>query len=144
MILTIISRVTKKSHEILLCRIHKSTQEIFREHIHCGTDCSLPVLLITDLFAKESVVDNLQFESRCSMPLYVPDTPTTLVDFQLDAQHSYLFTYDTFIKILYMLRALTCSSSGGLVVIVYMQPLVLSLSALCTPVQRLRKNRVLS
>jgi hypothetical protein len=38
----------------------------------------------------------------------------TLVDFQIDAQNSYLFTYDTFIKILYMFRALPCSSSGGL------------------------------
>jgi len=38
----------------------------------------------------------------------------TLVDFQLDAQNSYLFTYNTFIKILYMFRALPCSSSGGL------------------------------
>ena len=38
----------------------------------------------------------------------------TLVDLQLDAQNSYLFTYNTFIKILYILRALPCSSSGGL------------------------------
>ena len=38
----------------------------------------------------------------------------TLVDFQLDSQNSYLFTYNTFIKILYMFRALPCSSSGGL------------------------------
>ena len=38
----------------------------------------------------------------------------TLVDFQLDAQNSCLFTYNTFIKILYMFRALPCSSSGGL------------------------------
>ena len=38
----------------------------------------------------------------------------TLVDFQLDAQNSYLFTYNTFIKILYVFRALPCSSSGGL------------------------------
>ena len=38
----------------------------------------------------------------------------TLVDFQLDAQNSYLFVYNTFIKILYMFRALPCSSSGGL------------------------------
>jgi uncharacterized membrane protein len=38
----------------------------------------------------------------------------TLVNFQLDAQNSYLFTYNTFIKILYMFRALPCSSSGGL------------------------------
>jgi hypothetical protein len=37
----------------------------------------------------------------------------TLVDLQLDAQNSYLFTYNTFIKILYMFRALTCSSSGA-------------------------------
>jgi hypothetical protein len=38
----------------------------------------------------------------------------TLVDLQLDEQNSYLFTYNTFIKILYMFRALSCSSSGGL------------------------------
>ena len=38
----------------------------------------------------------------------------TLVDLQLDAQNSYLFTYNTFIKILCMFRALPCSSSGGL------------------------------
>jgi hypothetical protein len=38
----------------------------------------------------------------------------TLVDFQLDAQNSYLFTYNIFIKILYMFRALPCLSSGGL------------------------------
>ena len=38
----------------------------------------------------------------------------TLIDFQLDAQNSYLFIYNTFIKILYMFRALPCSSSGGL------------------------------
>ena len=38
----------------------------------------------------------------------------TLVDFQLDTQNSYLFVYNTFIKILYMFRALPCSTSGGL------------------------------
>jgi len=38
----------------------------------------------------------------------------TLVDLQLDAHNSYSFTYNTFIKILYMFRALPCSSSGGL------------------------------
>jgi len=38
----------------------------------------------------------------------------TLVDLQLDAQNSYLFTYNTFIKILYMFQALPCSSSGDL------------------------------
>jgi hypothetical protein len=38
----------------------------------------------------------------------------TLIDFQLDAQNSYLFIYNTFIKILYMFRALPRSSSRGL------------------------------
>jgi hypothetical protein len=38
----------------------------------------------------------------------------TLVDLKLDAQNSYLLTYNTFIKIFYTFRALTCSSSGGL------------------------------
>jgi len=38
----------------------------------------------------------------------------TLFDLQLDVQNSYLFTYNTFIKILYLFRALPCSSSGGL------------------------------
>jgi hypothetical protein len=37
----------------------------------------------------------------------------TSVDLQLDAQNSYLFIYNTFIKILYIFRALACSSSGG-------------------------------
>ena len=39
---------------------------------------------------------------------------TTLVDLKLGAQNSYLFTYNTFIKILYVFRASPCSSSGGL------------------------------
>jgi hypothetical protein len=38
----------------------------------------------------------------------------TLINLQPDAQNSYLFTYNTFIKILYMFRTLPCSSSGGL------------------------------
>jgi hypothetical protein len=38
----------------------------------------------------------------------------TLVYLQLDAQNSYLFTYNTFIKLLCMFLALPCSSSGGL------------------------------
>jgi len=38
----------------------------------------------------------------------------TLVVLQLDAQNSYLFTYNIFIKILCMFRALFRSSSGGL------------------------------
>jgi len=46
--------------------------------------------------------------------LTVQHRSITLVDFQLDAQNSYLFTYNTFIEILYMFRALPCSSSEGL------------------------------
>jgi len=46
--------------------------------------------------------------------LVVSNATITLVNFQLDAQNSYLFIYNTFIKILYMFRALPCSSSGGL------------------------------
>jgi hypothetical protein len=38
----------------------------------------------------------------------------TLVDFQLDGQNTYLFIYNTFIKILYIFRALPCLSSGNL------------------------------
>jgi hypothetical protein len=65
----------------------------------------------------------------------------TLFDLQLDAQNSYLITYNTFIKILYMFRALPCSSSGTLRRnCIYMQPLVSSLSAGDCPVHRLRKN----
>jgi len=65
----------------------------------------------------------------------------TLFDLQLDAQNSYLFTYNTFIKILYMFRALPHSSSGGLRRnCIYMQPLVSSLSAGDCLVHRLRKN----
>jgi hypothetical protein len=48
------------------------------------------------------------------MAFIVKTSNLTLVNFQLDAQNSYLFTYKTIIKILYMFRALPCSSSGGL------------------------------
>jgi len=41
-------------------------------------------------------------------------TLIALLDLQLDEQTSYLFIYNTFIKILYMFRALPCSTSGGL------------------------------
>jgi hypothetical protein len=55
---------------------------------------------------------------------------------------SYLFIYNTFIKILYMFRALPCSSSGGL--IVSMQHLMPALSAGDCPVHRLRKGSFLT
>jgi len=69
----------------------------------------------------------------------------TFVDLQLDAQNSYLFIYNTLTKILYTFRALPCSSSGGLRRnCIYMQPLVLSLSAGDCPVHQLRKNSFLT
>ena len=57
----------------------------------------------------------------------------TLANDQLDAQ-----IFNTFITILYMFRAISCSSSGGQIVLI--QHLVLSLSLSDSPVHRLRKN----
>jgi len=77
--------------------------------------------------------------TRCTVT-WMLNCALTLVDFQLHAQN-YLFTFNTFIKILYMFRALPCSSSGGLRRnFIYMQPLVSSLSAGDCPVHRLRKK----
>jgi hypothetical protein len=53
-------------------------------------------------------------QSRCLDDWLTVHRSITLADFQLDAQNSYLFIYNTFIKILYTFRALPCSSSGGL------------------------------
>ena len=63
----------------------------------------------------------------------------TLADFQLDAQNSYLFVYNTFIKILYMFRALPCSSSGGLC-----RNCIYAASAGDCPVHPLSKNPFLT
>jgi hypothetical protein len=53
--------------------------------------------------------------SEGEKPSCVPASVTiTLVDLQFEAQNSYLITYNTFIKILNMFRALPYSSSGGL------------------------------
>ena len=66
----------------------------------------------------------------------------TLVDLQIDAQNSYLFTYNTSIKILYMFRALPCSSSGNLrrnCTCIYAASGIVTLQVTCL-VHRLRKN----
>jgi hypothetical protein len=60
-----------------------------------------------------------ELTARSELPYGLDDRLTvhrsiTLIDLQLDAQSSYLFTYYKFIKILCMFRALPCSSSGGL------------------------------
>jgi hypothetical protein len=55
-------------------------------------------------------------ETRISLDdwLTVLHRSINLVDLQLDVENSYLFTNNTFIKILCMFRALPCSSLGGL------------------------------
>ena len=69
----------------------------------------------------------------------------TLVNFQLDAQNSYLSIY-----IIHLLKSSTCFESYSAylqevyVVIVYMQPVVSSFSAGDCPVHRLRKNSFLT
>jgi hypothetical protein len=60
------------------------------------------------------------------LPSLTPQIPPWF-DLQLDAQNSCLFTYNTFIKLLYMFRALPAHLQEVYVVIVYMQPLVSSL-----------------
>jgi len=52
-----------------------------------------------------------------------------LVDLQLDAQNSYLFTYNTFIKSSTCFEHYLAHLQEVYVVIVYMQPLVSSVSA---------------
>jgi hypothetical protein len=65
---------------------------------------------------------------------FIPqDARTTLPNDQLDAQ-----IFDTFITILYMFRAISCSSSGGQIVLT--QHLVSSLSVSGRPVHRLRES----
>jgi hypothetical protein len=68
----------------------------------------------TPLNAFQSKCENLHFFKKGSYFDNLSQIYVTLVDLQLDAQNSYLFTYNTFIKILYLFRALPCSSSGGL------------------------------
>jgi hypothetical protein len=54
------------------------------------------------------------FTPVCFTSFFALTPSASLVDFQLDAQNSHLVIYNTFIKILYMFRALPCSSSEGL------------------------------
>ena len=62
----------------------------------------------------------------------------TLVNDQIDAQFFILF-YNTFITVLYMFRAKSCSSSGGQILLI--QRLVSSLSISGRTVHRLRENK---
>jgi hypothetical protein len=72
------------------------------------------VLLVATIQVDTTSRDTRDNMSSLNDWLTVQHRSITLVDLQLDEQNSYLFTYNTFIKILYMFRALPCSSSGGL------------------------------
>jgi hypothetical protein len=70
----------------------------------------------------------------------------TLVDLQLEAQNSYLFTYNTFINSSTCFEHYPAFLQEVHVVTVYMQSPVSSLSALCAPVNKklLRKSSLLT
>jgi predicted RNase H-like nuclease len=68
----------------------------------------------------------------------------TLIDFQLDAQNSYLFIYDILLKSSTCFEHYPAHLQEVHVVIVYIQPLVSPLSAGDCPVHRLRKKWVSS
>jgi hypothetical protein len=70
--------------------------------------CSLLVCLWFACSHRTYHFSTVEWSSRSS---WVDRLLSTLVDLQLDAQNCCLFTYNTFIKILYMFRALPCSSS---------------------------------
>ena len=76
-----------------------------------STSHTLPILPFSTLVPEQCSANSKNHKAAHESGVLLP---LTLVDLQLDAQNSYLFTYNTFIKILYMFRALPCSSSGGL------------------------------
>ena len=72
-------------------------------------------MLRTDTFTAGTEIRPLFYETQRIIDDWLTvHRSITLVDLQLDAQNSYLFIYNTFIKILYMFQALPCLSSGGL------------------------------
>jgi len=90
---TSLSRTRYRKTERLLCCV-------FWTHLHTLEEQFLMLVgLVTSMWRYEVICNKFN---------------ATLVDLQLDAQNSYLFTWNTFIKILYMFRALPCSSSWGL------------------------------
>ena len=68
----------------------------------------------TDLSIPTKVVALIMCEYMLNISPYLRTRQEISVNFQHDAQNSYLFIYKTFIKILYMFPALPCSSSGGI------------------------------
>jgi hypothetical protein len=104
---------------------------VFQDCINVGLRTYISKLTVCSIRTKLSLVSKFLLHclqtrtvstpvSFVLKPQYIDDWLTvqhrsiTLFDLQLDAQNSYSFTYNTFIKILYMFRALPCSTSGGL------------------------------
>jgi len=73
--------------------------------------CSCSTMCVISYFG---MVVNYVESLYCQLEKCCLGESVTLIDFQLDAQNSYLFINNTLIKILYMFRALPCSFSGGL------------------------------
>jgi hypothetical protein len=99
------------------CRCHELQFKCFRKQ--------QTQTIKNDLFSEYNIyISLLQEFVKCKKFVHYLATRTeekeetlwdlTLVDLQLDAQNFYLFTYNPFIKILYMFWALRFSSSGGL------------------------------
>jgi hypothetical protein len=104
------------------CKILRLTRQIVRSyseyhprvrHIHVNLEHIDQLERYWDNKGQWSVPSS-QEHNNSEYILLINCIQLTLVDFQFDAQNSYLFTYNIFIKILYMFRALPCSSSGGL------------------------------
>ena len=102
--------------------------------IHVGVLCFQNVVRLCDTGAKCDLIDSrnkiMVFDVSLTVHLSI-----TLANDQLDAQ-----IFNTFITILYvhMFRAISCSSSGGQIVLI--QHLVSSLSVSDRSVHRLREN----
>ena len=107
---------------IYLHIIHLLKSSTCFEHYHAHLQEVYVVIvymqpLVLSLFAGDCPVQRLSSFEQNVFSLHdwlTVHRGITLVNFQLDAQNSYLFTYNTFIKIFYVFRALPCSSSGGL------------------------------
>jgi hypothetical protein len=93
----------------------------FHQHKHLQWVVHITILpeLLARIQIIFSTIDVVR-ETTCSITRHYSCKTTTelkeitFIDFQIDAQNSYLFIYNIFIKILYMFWALPCSSSGGL------------------------------
>jgi hypothetical protein len=105
-------------------------------------------------FSESSAVLTIPSVAHCSSLVPPIQGVYPWVDFQLEAQSSYLFIYLFIIRLLkssiiHLLKSSTCFEhcpahlQEVYVVIVYMQPLVSSLSAGDCPMHRLRKNYII-